>query len=90
MSDVSPTWDLAGNAYFRRYSNQYIDGNDGDFENCSTRSSFRGRLCFEDDGFSRPPASLSSTSATSSRSSGAASTRPAFRIRVACPTAPST
>ncbi|KAB1079259.1 TonB-dependent receptor [Methylobacterium soli] len=50
--DISPTWDLAGNAYFRRFSQQYIDGNDSDFENCSTRSSFRGRLCFEDDGFS--------------------------------------
>ena len=50
--DISPTWDLAGNAYFRRFSQQYVDGNDGDFENCSTRSSFRGRLCFEDDGFS--------------------------------------
>ncbi|GEL44387.1 membrane protein [Methylorubrum extorquens] len=50
--DISPTWDLAGNAYFRRFSQSYVDGNDGNFENCSTRSSFRGRLCFEDDGFS--------------------------------------
>ncbi len=41
--DLSPTWDLAGNAYFRRFSQTYIDGNDGNFENCSTRSSFRGR-----------------------------------------------
>jgi iron complex outermembrane receptor protein len=53
--DISPTWDLSGNAYFRRFSNQYVDGNDGNFENCSTRSSFRGRLCFEDDGFSPAP-----------------------------------
>ena len=50
--DISPTWDLAGNAYYRRFSQRYVDGNDGNFENCSTRSSFRGRLCFEDDGFS--------------------------------------
>ncbi|MBN4096208.1 MULTISPECIES: TonB-dependent receptor [Methylobacterium] len=50
--DISPTWDLAGNAYFRRFSQTYVDGNDGNFENCSTRSSFRGNLCFEDDGFS--------------------------------------
>ncbi|KAA0125773.1 TonB-dependent receptor [Methylobacterium sp. P1-11] len=50
--DLSPTWDLAGNAYFRRFSQTYIDGNDGNFENCSSRSSFRGNLCFEDDGFS--------------------------------------
>ncbi|MDP4026209.1 TonB-dependent receptor [Methylobacterium sp. NEAU 140] len=50
--DLSPTWDLAGNAYYRRFSQTYVDGNDGNFENCSTRSSFRGSLCFEDDGFS--------------------------------------
>jgi iron complex outermembrane receptor protein len=50
--DLSPSWDLAGNAYVRRFSNRYVDGNDGNFENCSTRSNFRGRLCFEDDGFS--------------------------------------
>ena len=50
--DLSPTWDISGAAYFRRFSQSYIDGNDIDFENCSTRSSFRGRLCYEDDGFS--------------------------------------
>ncbi|TXN03531.1 TonB-dependent receptor [Methylobacterium sp. WL103] len=49
--DISPTWDLAGNAYFRRFSNTYVDGNDGNFENCSRQSSNRGFLCFEDDGF---------------------------------------
>ncbi len=53
--DVSPTWDLAGNAYYRRFSQNYVDGNDGNFENCSASSSFRGRLCFEDDGFTRAP-----------------------------------
>ena len=50
--DISPTWDLAGNAYFRRFSETYVDGNDGNFENCSSRSSFRGFLCYQDDGFS--------------------------------------
>ena len=34
--DISPTWDLAGNAYFRRFSQTYVDGNDGNFENCSS------------------------------------------------------
>ena len=53
--NVSPTWDLAGNAYYRRYSSVYVDGNDGNFEQCSTRSSNRGFLCFEDDGFVRAP-----------------------------------
>ena len=51
--DLSPTWDLAGNAYFRRFSQSYLDGNAGNFENCSSRSSFRGRLCFQDDGFTQ-------------------------------------
>ena len=50
--DISPTWDLAGNAYFRRFSESYVDGNDGNFEQCSSRSSFRGFLCYQDDGFS--------------------------------------
>ncbi|ACL63017.1 TonB-dependent receptor [Methylobacterium nodulans] len=53
--NLSPTWDLAGNAYVRRFSQFVVDGNDGNFENCSTRSSFRGFLCFEDDGFSPAP-----------------------------------
>ena len=53
--DVSPTWDLAGNAYYRRFSQRYLDGNNGNFENCSRNSSFRGRLCFQDDGFEQAP-----------------------------------
>ncbi len=40
--NISPTWDLSGNAYVRRFSQSYIDGNDGNFENCSSRSNFRG------------------------------------------------
>ena len=57
--DLSPTWDLAGNAYFRRYDQTYIDGNQGNFENCSSRSNFRGSLCLQDDAFNvnAPPAS---------------------------------
>ncbi|WP_375462551.1 TonB-dependent receptor [uncultured Methylobacterium sp.] len=55
--DISPTWDLAGNAYVRRFSNTYVDGNDGNFEGCNRQSSFftPRRLCFEDDGFVRGP-----------------------------------
>lgn len=53
--NLSPTWDMSGVAYVRRFSQFVVDGNDGNFENCSTRSSFRGFLCFEDDGFERAP-----------------------------------
>ncbi|WP_026597245.1 TonB-dependent receptor [Methylobacterium sp. 77] len=51
--DVSPSWELAGNAYFRRFSQTYVDGNDGNFEECGRRSSNAGFLCFENDGFAR-------------------------------------
>ncbi|MCJ2059596.1 TonB-dependent receptor [Methylobacterium sp. J-048] len=50
-ADLSPTWDLAGNAYFRRFSQNYVDGNQGNFEQCSKQSSYRGFLCFQDDAF---------------------------------------
>ena len=55
--NVSPTWDLAGNAYFRRYSQFYIDGNDADFERCNPRQTdFPDNLCFDEDGFTQPGA----------------------------------
>ncbi|GJD55147.1 TonB-dependent receptor [Methylobacterium dankookense] len=50
--NLAPTWDLAGTAYVRRFSQQYVDGNDGNFESCNRASSFRGFLCYQDDGFS--------------------------------------
>ncbi|GJE45353.1 Vitamin B12 transporter BtuB [Methylobacterium soli] len=49
--DISPSWDLAGNAYFRRYDQNYVDGNQGNFEQCSRQSSFRGFLCLQDDAY---------------------------------------
>ncbi|GJD72980.1 Vitamin B12 transporter BtuB [Methylobacterium goesingense] len=49
--DISPTWDLAGNAYFRRFSQQYIDGNDAEFERCGRQCSTPDVLRFDDDGF---------------------------------------
>ena len=56
--DLSPTWDLAGNAYFRRFDQTYFDGNQGNFENCSRQGNFRGFLCLQDDAFNvnAPPA----------------------------------
>ncbi|MGV7034679.1 TonB-dependent receptor [Methylobacterium symbioticum] len=50
--DISPTWDLSGNAYYRRFSQRYIDGNDSDFERCSpAQTDFPNNLCLDDDGF---------------------------------------
>lgn len=53
--DVSPSWELAGNAYLRRFSQTYVDGNDGNFEGCNRQGSFFAprKLCYEDDGFVR-------------------------------------
>jgi iron complex outermembrane receptor protein len=50
--NLAPTWDLAGTAYVRRFSQRYVDGNDGNFENCNRASSSRGFLCYQDDGCS--------------------------------------
>ncbi|MCJ2034995.1 TonB-dependent receptor [Methylobacterium sp. J-068] len=49
--DISPTWDLAGNAYFRRFSQQYVDGNDAEFERCGSSCSTPNALRFDDDNF---------------------------------------
>jgi iron complex outermembrane receptor protein len=52
---LADRWQLQGAAYARAFRQRHIDGNDSDFEGCSSRSSFPGRLCLEDDGFAPPP-----------------------------------
>ncbi len=47
-------WQLAGNLYARSLRQRHLDGNDSEFEECSSRSSFGGSLCLEDDGFPAP------------------------------------
>jgi iron complex outermembrane receptor protein len=47
-------WQLQAGAYARSFRQRHTDGNDSDFENCSSRSSFRGSICLEDDGFPAP------------------------------------
>ena len=47
-------WQLAATAYVRALRQRHVDGNDGDFESCSTRSSFGGDLCLQDDAFGTP------------------------------------
>ena len=50
-------WQVEGAAYVRTLRQRHVDGNEGDFEQCSSRSSFGGKLCLEDDAFTghRPP-----------------------------------
>ncbi len=52
---LSDTWSMQGNLYGRHFRQAHVDGNGGDFEQCSSRSSFPDSLCLEDDGFPVPP-----------------------------------
>ena len=47
-------WQLEGSAYVRSLRQRHVDGNDGDFEGCSTKGSFGGDLCLQDDAFGTP------------------------------------
>jgi iron complex outermembrane receptor protein len=48
-------WQIAASAYVRTLRQRHVDGNDADFESCSTKSSFGGDICLQDDGFGTPP-----------------------------------
>jgi len=48
-------WQLEASAYLRTLRQRHVDGNDADFEKCSTRSSYGGDICLEDDAFGTPP-----------------------------------
>jgi iron complex outermembrane recepter protein len=52
---LSNTWSLQGNLYGRHFKQGHVDGNGGDFEQCSSRSSHPTALCLDDDGFPAPP-----------------------------------
>src|SRR5581483_2901174 len=52
---LSGHWQLQGSAYLRAFRQSHLDGNLADFESCSTRSSFAGKLCLQDDAFGTPP-----------------------------------
>ena len=47
-------WQLDGSLDLRDLRQRHVDGNDGDFESCSSKSSFGGKLCLEDDAFGTP------------------------------------
>jgi len=58
---VSPDWSLSANLYVRRFDQSHVDGNDGDFEGCSSNAAnpLFATLCLQDDAFPkaiRPPA----------------------------------
>jgi iron complex outermembrane receptor protein len=51
---LGDTLSIQTNIYGRHLEQKHIDGNDSNFESCSTRSSFGGKLCLEDDAFGTP------------------------------------
>jgi iron complex outermembrane receptor protein len=52
---LSDAWSIQGNLYGRHFKQAHVDGNGGDFEQCSPDSSFPSALCLEADGFPLPP-----------------------------------
>ena len=53
-TQLAEHWQLGGAMYVRSLRQRHLDGNDSEFESCSSRSSFGGSLCLEDDGFPAP------------------------------------
>ena len=53
-SKLGDDWQAQGSLYVRNLRQRHLDGNDGNFESCSTRSSFGGDLCLQDDDFGTP------------------------------------
>jgi iron complex outermembrane receptor protein len=47
-------WSLQSNAYVRRFHQQHVDGNAGNFERCSADSSYPDALCLQREGFPAP------------------------------------
>ena len=52
---LSDNWQLEASVYVRALRQRHVDGNDGNFESCSSKSSFGGDLCLQDDAFGTPP-----------------------------------
>ena len=48
---LSDNWQLEASVYVRTLRQRHVDGNDGNFEGCSSKSSFGGDLCLQDDDF---------------------------------------
>ena len=51
---LGESWQIEASLYVRVLKQRHVDGNDADFESCSNRSSFGGKLCLQDDAFGTP------------------------------------
>ena len=54
-TQLADNWQLEASAYVRAIRQRHVDGNDGNFESCSKKSSYGGDLCLQDDAFGTPP-----------------------------------
>ena len=52
---LSDNWQLEASVYLRALRQRHVDGNGGNFESCSSKSSFGGNICLQDDAFGTPP-----------------------------------
>jgi len=51
---LSDRWQVEASLYVRALRQRHVDGNSGNFESCSGKSSFGGDLCLQDDAFGTP------------------------------------
>jgi iron complex outermembrane receptor protein len=51
---LDKTWQAEGSVYVRALKQRHADGNVGNFEGCSSKSSFGGDLCLQNDAFPAP------------------------------------
>ncbi|ACK52059.1 TonB-dependent receptor [Methylocella silvestris BL2] len=48
--DLTPTWSLASNFYYRQFDQYHVDGNDADIANCGDQGGTDGNACLSNDG----------------------------------------
>jgi iron complex outermembrane receptor protein len=53
-TQIDNSWHLEASAYVRSLQQRRVDGNDGNFELCSSKSSYGGDLCLQNDAFPAP------------------------------------
>ena len=54
MYGLTDTWSLQSNLYLRKFYQKHVDGNDGEFTQCSDSSAAPTALCLADGGFVPP------------------------------------
>jgi iron complex outermembrane receptor protein len=52
---LADNWQMEASVYVRALRQRHTDGNGGNFESCSSKSSYGGALCLQDDAFGTPP-----------------------------------